>query len=46
MIHYNNDHNAYYCLAVNAQNFQTREHKYSINKYVLIHKETYILIHI
>ena len=26
MIHYNNGNNAY-CSAVNAQNFETREHK-------------------
>ena len=38
MIHYNNNNNAYYS-AVNAQNFETRENKYSINKYILIHKK-------
>ena len=42
MILYNNDNNAY-CSAVNAQNFETREHKYSINKYILIHKKPIII---
>ena len=42
MIHYNNDNNAY-CSAVNAQNLQTREHKYSMNKYILIHKKPIFL---
>ena len=42
MIYYNNDNNAY-CSAINAQNFQTREHKYSMNKYILIHKKPIFL---
>ena len=42
MIHYNNDNNGY-CSAVNAQNFQTREHKYSMNKYILINKKPIFL---
>ena len=41
MIHYNNDSNAY-CSAVNAQNFETREHN-SINKYILTHKKPIFL---
>ena len=45
MINYKNYNNAY-CSAVNAQNFETREQKYSINKYILFSQETYILIHI
>ena len=42
MIHYNNDNNAY-CLAVNAQNVEIRQHKYSINNYILIHKKPIFL---
>ena len=42
MIHYNNDNHAY-CSAVNAQNFQTREHKYSISKYILTYKKPIFL---
>ena len=42
MIHYNTDNNAY-CSAVNAQKFETREHKYSINKYILKHKKATFL---
>ena len=42
MIDYNNDNNAC-CSAVNAKKFETREHKYSINKYILIHKKTMFL---
>ena len=45
MILYNNDNNAY-CSAVNTQNFETREHKYSINKYILIHKKPIICLHL
>ena len=42
MIHYNNDKNA--CRsAVNTKNFESREHKYSINKYILIHKKPIFL---
>ena len=42
MIHYNNDNNAYRW-AVNVQNFETSENKYSINKYILIHKKPIFL---
>ena len=42
MKHYNNDNNAY-CSAVNTQNFETRENKHSINKYILIHKKPIFL---
>ena len=42
MIHCNNDNNAY-CLAVNTKKFETRENKYSINKYILIHKKPIFL---
>ena len=42
MIHYNNDNNAY-CSAVSAQNFETTEIKYSINKYIVRHKKSIFL---
>ena len=42
MIHYNKDNNAH-SAAVNAQTFETKEHKYSINKYILLLKKPIIL---
>ena len=52
MIHYNNNNNAY-CSAVNAQNFETREHDtvykstflYIRNLYSYSHLETFICIY-
>ena len=52
MIHYNNDNNTY-CSAVNAQNFETREHNtvyistflYTRNLYSYSHLEIFICIY-
>ena len=43
MIHCKNDNNAC-CSAINSQNFEARENKYSINKYILIHKKPIFLL--
>ena len=34
-----------HCSAINAQNFQTREHKYSMNNYILKHKKPFSYSH-
>ena len=47
MIHYNNDNNAY-CSAVDAQNFETREHDtflHTRNLYSYSHLEIFIYIY-